>query len=281
MSSFRFPQFANLPLELQREIWQASLDDAPEPGVYIIKSEDSTNGDPGFITIDTSYTPLMHVCRESRAMSRKQLRFHEIDRRGACLGPYRIFNPETDSVYVSVRDWGDFFDAESFESWTVPPAHLQHLALDARAIQDSGCMWKLTRFLGTLSGLQTLSIVFSEEGWVPRDHIPTGDLPYQLLDCAKGDAVWYAPPGRVKRQDMDPWEIADKFRRDFTRSYHSDYLQGRVPDWEHVPWDQEKAQFLFDFIPRRIVPKLLGMGPVKQRNLLSSIIGGLRGLLQS
>jgi hypothetical protein len=281
MSSF--PQFANLPLELQREVWQASLDEAPEPGVHIVRLEDSTNGDPGLITIDTRWHSLMHACRESRAMARRQLRFRHVDSRGACSGPYRAFNPETDSVYVSIRDWGTFFDAESFASWTEPPANLRHLALDARVLSSARGVRMFVQYLGVLGGLQTVSVVFSEEGWVPRDHVPTGDLPYQLAECAQGDAVWHAPPGRVKRQDMDPWEITNKFRRDITNYFRRQISGTEIPDWEHAPYDKSTGEFLFDVIPRRIVPKLEGArhGFDEGASLFSSIIGGLRRLMPS
>ncbi|KAH8751691.1 hypothetical protein F5883DRAFT_577884 [Diaporthe sp. PMI_573] len=276
MSSF--PQFANLPLELQREVWQASLDEAPEPGVHIIRHEDNTNGDPGLVTMDIGCNSLMHVCRESRAMARKQLKFRHVDR-GACLNPYRAFNLDTDAIYVSVRDLEHFFDEESFASWTVPPANLRHLALDARTV--NGVVERVVDYLGILRGLQTVSIVFSEEGWVPRDHVPTGDLPYQLLDFAVGDLVWYAPSDRVKKENMDPWEVTKTVRRRFAVAFCYAYSLGEIPDLEHAPYDKSTGELLFDIVPQRMVPKLPGRRVEKQRNLLSSFIRGLRGLMPS
>lgn len=277
-----FPQFASLPLELQREVWQASLNEAPEPSVHIFRSEDSTSGDPASVTFDMQYNTLMHVCHESRAMGRKQLRFRHYDR-GACLGPYRAFNPEWDAIYVSARDWESFFCAEFFASWTEPPANLGHLGLDARVLGSSAGVRTFVECLGTLSGLRTVPMVFSEEGWVPRDHVPTGALQYQLVDYAQGDAVWHAPPGRVKRQDMDPWDVVRLFCQDLTDSFHQQVSATAAPGWENAPYDKAKKRFTFDIIPQRIVPRFEGErhGFDEEDNLLQSIIGGLRRLMPS
>ncbi|KAG8161145.1 hypothetical protein KVR01_009409 [Diaporthe batatas] len=251
-----FPQFASLPLELQREVWQASLDEAPEPGVHIFRTEDPNNGDPASITIDLSWNTLMHVCRESRRMARRQLKFRHVDGAGACLDPYRDFDPELDAIYISSRDWPSFFCSDSLAAWRRPPASVRHLALDARML-GSGLDGAITfiHCLGALSGLRTVSVVFSEEGWVPRDHVPSGDLPYMLVDCAPGAVVWHAPPGRVKRQDMDPWEIAKTFRKDITGYVHGQGSVAEIHNWDRAPYDNETGEFLFDVIPRRIVPR--------------------------
>lgn len=277
-----FPQFASLPLELQREVWQASLTEAPEPSVHIFRSEDSTSGDPASVTFDIPCNTLMHVCHESRSMARKQLRFRHYDR-GACLGQYRAFDLERDAIYVSARDWDAFFCAEFFASWTEPPANLRHIGLDARVLGSSAGVRTFVESLGTLSGLRTVSMVFSEEGWVPRDHVPTGALQYQLVDYLQGDAVWHAPPGRVKRQDMDPWEIARLFRQDITDYFHQQVSATINPAWEHAPYDKSSGEFLFEIIPQRIVPRFEGErhGFDEEKGLLSSIIGGLRGLMPS
>ncbi|KAI3393008.1 hypothetical protein diail_4887 [Diaporthe ilicicola] len=275
-----FPQFASLPLELQREVWQAALDEAPEPSVHVFRSEDATSGDPASATVDMQCNTLMHACHESRSMARKQLRFRHLDN-GACLGPCRAFDLELDAIYVSARDWVAFFCAEFFASWTVPPAHLRHLALDARVLGSPLGVRTLVGCLGTLSGLQTVSVVFSEEGWVPRDHVPTGALQFQLVDCVEGETVWHAPRGRVKRQDMDPWEITRLFREDITKTAHQELSGAGILGWENAPYDRNTGDFLFDILPRRIVPKLKGKrhGFDDESTLLSSIIGGLRGLL--
>lgn len=277
-----FPQFASLPLELQREVWQASLDEAPEPSVHIFRSEDSTSGDPASVTFDIQYNTLMHVCHESRSMARKQLKFRHYER-GACLSPYRAFDLELDAIYVSARDWEAFFCAEFFASWTESPGNLRHLGLDARVLGSSAGVRTFVECLGTLSGLRTVSIVFSEEGWVPRDHVPTGALQYQLVDYLQGDVVWHAPAGRVKRQDMDPWEIVRLFCQDVTKTFHQQVAATVIPGWENAPYDKASGKFLFDIIPQRIVPKLEGErhGFDEEKSLLSSIIGGLRGLMPS
>lgn len=274
-----FPQFAGLPLELQREVWQASLDEAPEPSIHIFRSEDSTSGDPASVTFDIGLNTLMHVCHESRAMARKQLKFRHHDR-GAYLGPYRAFDLESDAIYVSTRDWESFFCHEFFASWTESPGKLRHLGLDARVLGSSAAVRTFVECLGTLTGLRTVSIVFSEEGWVPRDHVPTGALQYQLVDYIQGDAVWHAPPGRVKRQDMDPWDVVRLFCENLKDSVRIQ-MPTVIPGWENAPCDKSSGEFLFDIIPQRIVPKLEGErhGFDEEGSLLSSIIGGLRRLM--
>lgn len=275
-----FPQFTSLPLELQREVWQASLNEAPEPCVHIFRSEDSTSGDPATVTFDMRCNTLMHVCHESRSMARKQLRFRQYDK-GAWLGPYRAFDPELDAIYVSARDWESFFCAEFFASWAESPANLRHLGLDARVLGSSAGVRTFVECLGTLSGLRTVSIVFSEEGWVPRDHVPTGALQYQLVDYLQGDVVWHAPAGRVKRQDMDPWDIVRLFCQDITATFQQQVAATVIPGWENAPYDRSRGKFLFDIIPQRIVPKFEGErhGFDEEKSMLSSIIGGLRGLM--
>lgn len=277
-----FPQFASLPLELQREVWQASLSETPEPSVHIFRSEDSTSGDPASVTFDIKCNTLMHVCHTSRSMARKQLKFRHYDR-GACLGPYRTFDLELDAIYVSARDWDAFFCREFFASWTESPGNLRHLGLDARVLGSSAEVRTFVQCLGTLTGLRTVSIVFSEEGWVPRDHVPTGALQYQLVDYLQGDAVWHAPPGRVKRQDMDPWDVVRLFCEDVKVSFHQQMAATVIPGWENAPYDKSSREFLFDIIPQRIVPKLEGErhGFDEEGSLLSSIIGGLRRLMPS
>ncbi|KAJ0115060.1 hypothetical protein J7T55_001469 [Diaporthe amygdali] len=277
-----FAQFASLPLELQREVWQAVLDEPPEPSVHVFRFEDAMSGDPASVTVDIEYNALMHVCHESRSMARKQLTFRCVNG-GACFGPYRAFHLELDAIYVSARDWVAFFCAEFFASWTEPPANLRHLALDARVLGSSLGIRRFIECLSTLSGLQTVSVVFSEEGWVPRDHVPTGALQYQLVECAQGDSVWHAPRGRVKRQDMDPWEITKLFREDITNSFRQEIAGTGIPGWEDAPYDRNTGEFLFDIVPKRIVPKLEGRrhGFDNEASLLSSIIGGLRGLMPS
>ncbi|KAL1854469.1 hypothetical protein Daus18300_011390 [Diaporthe australafricana] len=283
MSSF--PQFASLPLELQREVWQAALDEAPEPSVHVFRFEDVTSGDAASVTVDMPRNnALMHACHESRSMARKQLRFrrhHADSGGGACLGPYRAFDLERDAIYVSARDWTAFFCAEFFASWSEPPANLRHLALDARVLGSPLGVQTFVGCLGTLSGLQTVSVVFSEEGWVPRDHVPTGALQFQLVDCVKGETVWHAPPGRVKRQDMDPWEVTKLFREDITMTARQELSSTGSASWENVPHDRITGEFHFDTVPRRIVPKLGGArhGFDDGSSLLASIIGCLRGLL--
>lgn len=278
MSSF--PQFASLPLELQREVWQAALHEAPEPSVHIFRFEDATSGDPASVTVDMPCNTLMHACHESRSMARKQLRFRHADS-GACLGPHRAFDLELDAIYVSARDWTAFFCAEFFASWSEPPANLRHLALDARVLGSPLGVQTFVGCLGTLSGLRTVSVVFSEEGWVPRDHVPTGALQFQLVDCVKGESVWHAPPDRVKRRDMDPWEVTQLFREDITNTVHQGLPSAALTGWENRLHDRNTGELLFDILPRRIVPKLDGArhGFDDKSSLLSSIIGGLRGLL--
>lgn len=275
-----FPQFASLPLELQREVWQASLDEAPEPSVHIFRSEDSTSGDPASVTFDINLNTLMHVCHVSRTMAQKQLKFRHYDR-GACLGPYRAFDLESDAIYVSARDWESFFCHEFFASWTESPGNLRHLGLDARVLGSFATVRTFVECLGILTGLRTVSIVFSEEGWVPRDHVPTGALQYQLVDYLQGDAVWHAPPGRVKRQDMDPWDVVRLFCENLKDCVRIPMPPTAIPGWENAPYDSSSREFLFEIIPQRIVPKLEGErhGFDEEGSLLSSIIGGLRRLM--
>lgn len=292
MTLSHFPQFTNLPLELQREIWQTILDEYPEPTVHIFRWDDddeSQTEQHGHLLpelVDTDVNPLMHVCHESRSMARKQLQFRYILADGTCLGPCRPFRLDLDAVYVSSRDWPVFF----FEGFLRhhsgrerQAAALQHLALDARVVGVGALdgVRDVARHLGRFGGLRTVSVVFSEEGWVPRDHVPTGDMGYRLVGCARGQTVWNAPAGEVKRRDMDPWEVVRGFEALLSQvgvgvglgaSDESRDLDGN-----------NTGRFRFRVIPQNIVPqgRKHAYYDTEDSGWVKSIFSGVRGCLLS
>lgn len=271
-----FPQFATLPLELQREIWQKILDEEPEPAVHIFRWDGNENHRHLPELMEVEMNPLMHVCHESRGMARKQLNFHHVLSDGTCLGPYREFRPDLDAIYVSSRDWSLFFFDNFLDNWREQAATLQHLALDARVVGAIGGVQDFAQHLDRFGALRSVSIVFSEEGWVPRDHVPTGSIQYRLVDCAEGQTVWNAPAGEVKRRDMDPWEVIQSFKQVLTIVGVGEHLSVNP-----APVDEMRADesFRFDIIPQNIVPKGRKHSHEKHSTLLLSIISSVRGLL--
>lgn len=306
MTLSHFPQFTNLPLELQREIWKTILDEDPEPTVHIFRWDD----DDEFLSeqhghllpelVDTDLHPLMHVCHESRSMARKQLQFRDPLADGTCLGPCRAFRPDLDAVYVSSRDWPVFFfegflrhhsQEERPQRQGQATAALQHLALDARVVGVGALdgLRDVARHLGRFGGLRTVSVVFSEEGWVPRDHVPTGDMGYRLVSCARGQTVWNAPAGEVKRRDMDAWEVVRGFEEALLSQVGVGVGVGvgvldENRDLEDDDGDGNNAgRFRFRVIAQNIVPKgrKHAYYDAGDSGWVKSIFRGVRGLLLS
>lgn len=269
-----FHQFTSLPLELQREVWQRTLDDELEPTVHVFRGDESEHHWRLPEVVDMDISPLMHVCHESRSIARKQLKFRQNLDDGTCLGACREFRPDLDAIYVSSRDWSLFFFEGFLDSNPDQAAALQHLALDARVIGAMGGVQDFSQHVLKFGGLRTVSIVFSEEGWVPRDHVPTGSIQYRLVDCAPGQTVWNAPAGQVKRRDMDPWEVIRSFEQML-----SHIVAGNDPSRTALIVDETTGGFCFKIIPQNIVPKSRKHYPKDDSRWLISIFKGVRGLL--
>lgn len=269
-----FHQFTNLPLELQREIWQNALDEDPEPTVYVFRGDENEHHWHLPELVDTDINPLMHVCHESRSIARKQLKFRQSLDDGTCLGPYREFRPDLDAIYVSSRDWSLFFFEGFLDNNRDQAAALHYLALDARVIGSAGGVRDFVQHIQRFGGLRTVSIVFSEEGWVPRDHVPTGSIQYRLVDCAPGQTVWNAPAGQVKRRDMDPWEVIQSFQQML-----SDFVADAGSSQTVALFDETTGRFCFHTIPQNIVPKNRKRSHTEDTKWLVSILSGVRGLL--
>lgn len=314
MTLSHFHPFPDLPLELQREIWQCVLDQEPEPALHIFRREDVEDEYPPTFTgprnvlpelVDTDTHPLMHVCRESRSMARRQLRFRHVRPDGTCLGACRPFRPDLDALYVSSRDWPVFFSEEGSlfpldeggERGPRPQqACLQHLALDARVAGTLAGAQDVGRYLNDsfagADGLRTVSVCFSEEGWVPRDHVPTGAMRYQLVACGGGTGaaageeqaatVWDAPAGEVKRRDMDPWDVA----RGLVETLVEVMGAWRADGSYELSGGRFWSPFWFRVVPLKIVPRpgrkhSYYYYDTKDAGWAQSILNGVRGLLLS
>lgn len=315
MTLSHFHPFPDLPLELQREIWQCVLDQEPEPALHIFRWEDVIDEYPPTFTgprnvlpelVDTDTHPLMHVCRESRSMARRQLRFRHVRPDGTCLGACRPFRPDLDALYVSSRDWPVFFSEEGSlfpfdEGQPRGPrpqqACLQHLALDARVAGTLAGAQNVRRYLNEsfagADGLRTVSICFSEEGWVPRDHVPTGAMRYRLVACGGGGTgaageeqqaatVWDAPAGEVKRRDMDPWDVA----RGLVETLVEMLGAWRADGSHEFSGGRFWSPFWFRVVPLKIVPRpgrkhSYYYYDTKDAGWAQSILNGVRGLLLS
>ncbi|KAI0900588.1 hypothetical protein F4806DRAFT_491478 [Annulohypoxylon nitens] len=109
-----FPQFSELPPELQLLIWEAASE-LEEPGVCIPiptpafyydahPGNNAPGSDSRVNILDTAFEPLIvnfplppvfQVCRSSREVARKMVPHYEDDG-GACYGAYRKFDPAKD-----------------------------------------------------------------------------------------------------------------------------------------------------------------------------------------
>lgn len=108
MACDSFPLFVRLPEELRRMVWQLSLP-PPEPEVCIACPLNAGGQPPNFtailpLTVDTAFSALMHVCRESRrfaeSTSASGIRYRTSEVAG-CLVPFRPFIPELDTFYIA------------------------------------------------------------------------------------------------------------------------------------------------------------------------------------
>ncbi|KAF3011750.1 hypothetical protein E8E14_011074 [Neopestalotiopsis sp. 37M] len=221
MMASSFPQFGLLPLELQREIWQAALQ--VEAAGLCITFGGLPNHRPRPADVDLHC--LMHVSRESRAMAMKHFQY-DLRRDGgdysssvgggggsddgALIGASRAFRPDLDVLYIPTDRYDGFFDWRFLDSW---PESLQphHLALDGHEAQLSrggvGAQVAALVASGRLPDLKSVSLIFAAEpAPVP---VYSSKRAYKLDDLGQDDYVWCALPGGCKYEATDPFLIAD------------------------------------------------------------------------
>lgn len=203
-----FWRFALLPLELQREVWQAALQDETA-GLCItfnINGRAARTPPPA----DVDLHPLMHVCHESRTMALSHFRYTmRHDSAGTFLGACREFRADLDVLYIPTDRYDGFFDWRFLDSWP-DDRQPHHIALDGHEAQLSrggvGSQVAALVASGRLPNLTSVSLIFAPEpAPVPIYH---QDKNYKLEDLAKGNAVWCALPDGCKYEDTDPQLIA-------------------------------------------------------------------------
>ncbi|KAI1764274.1 hypothetical protein GGR53DRAFT_328445 [Hypoxylon sp. FL1150] len=146
----KFTKFNELPTELRFMVWRFSLpDDIPEICIPwpmeeapVPRGSELESRRPKFLEpflVDTGFSVLMHVCRESReaAISYTRFRYSPV---AGCPVPFRAFRPDLDILYVSVSRPPS--DITSIPRWGQYPA-ARHLALDLHSIKDGSCLWIL------------------------------------------------------------------------------------------------------------------------------------------
>lgn len=214
-----FPQFELLPLELQREIWQAALQ--VEPAGLCITFGGLPNHRPRPADVDLHC--LMHVSRESRAMALKHFRYEmrrdggsgssSNESEGVLLGASRTYRPDLDVLYIPTDRYDGFFDWRFLDSWP-ESEQPHHLALDGHEAQISrggvGPQVAALVASGRLPHLKSVSLIFAAEpAPVP---VYSSKRAYKLDDLTEDDYVWCAlpnGPGGCKYEATDPFLIAD------------------------------------------------------------------------
>ncbi|ETS74280.1 hypothetical protein PFICI_14146 [Pestalotiopsis fici W106-1] len=106
--------FMQLPCELRTMIWDDSMpEDIPEVCILPPQEEMTDLGesdhdseddetcadDESFLTVDTAFSVLMHLCHEARDHALSRTRLHFSPAAGIAI-PFRRFRPELDVLYV-------------------------------------------------------------------------------------------------------------------------------------------------------------------------------------
>lgn len=272
-----FPLFPSLPIELQRQIWQSILDEAPEPIVQICSIDDIRRGGPFSAKVFLNPSVLMHVCHLSREMARKQLKFNRIVQ-GACLEPYRDVDPDTDAIFIEYAldsCWSDVLR----DHWRVEAARIRHLALECGEMGYfsgvAGFAWNMTIF----SGLRKVSLVCSDRRWELREYDLAERVRYRLLD--------YPETERTKLGvATDPWNLARSFQERAIHAFVSRPSRARLADCDSAtaPYDESTGEFLFDVVPSKMEATRESIPKDLARNALlwpdSGGHGGLHDLLR-
>lgn len=270
-----FPQFASLPIELQRGVWQAALE--PEPVVHFIDTEKLRRQGPFDAMVYLDINPLMHACHVSREMARRQLQFRRVED-GACLEPYRAFDPDVDALYFC-GSLDSFLFSVMREKWRPEAARIKHLAVDEFEMRYYSAIAGLVRNLGIFTSLRRVSLVCSDDWWELRGFDARAErVRYRLVDCAGAETVWQEGAGLGAGHDAGAWIVARSFR---DRLMHEFAYNPGVTDRESAPFDGSSGEFLFSVVPARVepirdtIPKSLA-----QDAYCSPDVGGLRDLLR-
>lgn len=207
VAASEFSRFSMLPLELQRGIWQAALQDEPV-GLCIIFSTDTCRAPP---RADIDMHVLMHVCHESRTMAISHFRYTmRQDRSGTFLGALRGFRADLDVLYIPTDRYDGFFDWRFLDGWP-EQAQPHHVAIDGHEAQLSrggvGLQVAALVASGRLPNLRSVSLIFAPDpAPVP---VYDGKRCYKLVDLDQSHVVWCALPGGCKYEDTDPQLIAE------------------------------------------------------------------------
>lgn len=269
-----FPQFASLPIELQRGVWQAALE--PEPAVHFSDTKKLRRQGPFEAKVYLDISPVMHACHVSREMARRQLQFRRVED-GACLEPYRDFDPGVDALYFC-GSLDSFLFSVMRDNWRSEAATIRHLAVDEFDVRYYSAIAGLVRNLGIFSSLRRVSLVCSDDWWELRGFDARAErVRWRVLDCADAETVWQEDADLSPGHDAETWSVARSFRDRLVHGFASD---PDVVDRESVPFDKGSGEFLFSVVPARVepiretIPKSLA-----QDAFCSPDVGELRDLL--
>lgn len=211
-----FSRFTLLPLELQREIWEAALQDEPI-GLCIVFNSNTCCAPP---PADVPLHHLMQVCRESRTMALSHFKYTlRQDDSGNFLGARRRFRADLDVLYIPTDRYDGFFDWRFLDSWC-DAEQPHHLAIDGHEAQLSrgrvGNQVAALVSFGRLPDLESVSLIFAPEpAPVPVYH---AERCYKLVDLDHHHAVWCALPGGCKYEDTDPQLLASWWKASVTKA---------------------------------------------------------------
>lgn len=244
-----FPQFASLPIELQRGVWQAALE--PEPVVHSSDTEKLRREGPFEAKVYLDFNPVMHACHVSREMARRQLQFRRVED-GACLEPYRDFDPDVDALYFCGSLDSSLFNVMR-DNWRSEAARIRHLAVDEFEMRYYSAIAGFVQNLGIFTSLRRVSLVCSDDWWELRDFdARAARVRYRILDCADTETVWQEGAGLGAGHDAGTWSVARSFRDRLMHEFAS--INPNISDRESVPFNKSSGEFLFSVVPARVEP---------------------------
>lgn len=230
-----FMSFSHLPLELRRQIWELSLSlNGPVSSACVLPKDFDPHANQ--LTVRNPYSALMGTNKEARQVALELMPLE------------RIYNPDTDILYVGPDAFYHFCDICREDDW---PSVIRHLAL-ALPVADKG-LW-LPIAMERLDRLQNISVVYPKAtGKVDKDDdVVLPNTAHKILRMFTADE---AAAFRISADYIYETHGGDlHIVWNKSASEHVDFVRGELTRWargEKPPcWDEEADRLRLTFDAR-------------------------------